>query len=592
MSTFKVKWSDFFLFHGGLKLLVLVFICLIISSILGAFVPGEIANLSRNYHSEELFYGTLKILSYIFIGVYLNRVVYQMTVSTYITKLMQNVRSLCYGEWVHTYEVQTEKENKNDRFPQGEVLSRIMNDTESLRELMTSGTFGILIDIFFVVSCLVSFITLNMKTGLIISFSELVACFALIFGSKYMRKIFLSVRKARGDMSRTVANVVGGVNESYYNNHHEYASKKGERAFDDFLDKILKSNIWDATYYAIAESLYPLFLALVVFILPYSKITEAAIIFAIVDLIQRSINPVKDVSSKIANIQRAYSGIHRMNEFLTHLNDSFSSKGKRTHGVQDFSEMKVDIDKFTYPRRENVVSEDQFSIEDIHFEVLKGQLIGVVGLSGSGKSTLLNIIAGNIMGKDSKVCLKNESGGRIDFPGSGIEDVIKYREQVGIVSQDSHIFSESLKFNITMDTHPNEEEFAKFWDRIINEIPYFRIWGVRPDDILEQKGLSLGQKQLLAGIRACYLKKSVILFDEISSGLDGELELALRKLVLLVQQQSLTFIVAHRLETVVESDSILVMEDGRIIDRGNHDNLMKRCVVYQEFLAELGHSVV
>ncbi|MCP4911700.1 MAG: ABC transporter ATP-binding protein [Oligoflexia bacterium] len=590
MSTSKTKWYNYFLFEGGHLFLALIFICLIISSALGLFVPEQIANLSRHYEVEAKFFETLKILGAIFVGVYLNRVVYQITVSTYMVRLMQNVRTLCYSRWLHAYEVQTETENNNDKFPQGEVIARIMSDTESLRELMTSGTFGILIDIFFVISCLVSFISLNTTSGVIISISEVIACIALVFGSKYMRKIFLSVRQARGDMSRTLANVVGGVNETYYNNHFNYASKKGEKTFDEFLDKILKSNIWDATYYSIAESLYPIFLALVVFILPYSKITEAAIIFAIVDLLQRSITPVKDVSSKIANIQRAYSGLFRIDEFLGHLDESWSSENRKSGGTKEFHQMNVDIDTFKYPKRNE--QESQFAIKDIHFEAHKGELFGVVGLSGSGKSTLLNIIAGNIISQDAKITLTDTSGDKILFPGDSLDSVISYREQVGIVSQDSHIFSESLKFNITMGEEECDEKFNEFWNWIVEKIPYFTTWGVKPEDILNQKNLSMGQKQLLAGVRACYLKKPVILFDEISSGLDGELELALRELVLLVQNQSLTFIVAHRLETVIESDTILVMEDGKVIDRGQHSDLMGRCVVYQEFLAELGHSVV
>jgi ABC-type multidrug transport system fused ATPase/permease subunit len=84
----------------------------------------------------------------------------------------------------------------------------------------------------------------------------------------------------------------------------------------------------------------------------------------------------------------------------------------------------------------------------------------------------------------------------------------------------------------------------------------------------------------------------VVLFDEISSGLDGELELALREMVRLIQINSLTFIVAHRLETITHADKIIVLDDGRVADSGTHDELMPRCDVYAQFLAELSHSKV
>src|SRR5690606_32835688 len=100
---------------------------------------------------------------------------------------------------------------------------------------------------------------------------------------------------------------------------------------------------------------------------------------------------------------------------------------------------------------------------------------------------------------------------------------------------------------------------------------------------------SLGQKQLLSALRSCFLKKPIVLFDEISSGLDSELEKALRKVVLMIQENSLTFIVAHRLETIIEADKIIVLENGRLIDSGIHSDLMQRSHVYQEFISELSH---
>ena len=82
------------------------------------------------------------------------------------------------------------------------------------------------------------------------------------------------------------------------------------------MRKQLKANVWDAGYYSVAESLYPLFIIVVIFVAPYSKVIEGALIFAIVDLIQRSIEPIKAIAGKIANIQRAYTGLEKFNIFM------------------------------------------------------------------------------------------------------------------------------------------------------------------------------------------------------------------------------------------------------------------------------------
>ena len=565
-------------------------VCFIITSILGALTPQMISNLSRTYKSEFEFYQSLWALGYLFLGVYLNRVVYQLSINKYVQLLMQNSRLSCYEKWLHTYDVSSSKQSGEERYPQGEIISRIMNDTEALRELMTSGTFGIFIDVFFVLSCLVSFITLNRVSGVFLSLFEIIASFLLIWGSQYMRQVWMEVRKSRANMSRLLSNMVGGIKETYYTRHENYASKRGEKVFKDFLNKQLTANVWDAGYYSVAESLYPILLAFLVFLFPYSKITEAAIIFAVIDLIQRSIGPIKDVAAKIANIQRAYSGLYRIDEFLNDLDEGHSSKDYKGQGIIEVLEVMVDVKNFQFPTKVESNDEIPFSLKDITFTALTGELVGIVGLSGCGKSTLLNIMAANIYPEEGGVYLKS-TGLTLSFPGDTVEDIIHYREQVGIVSQDSHIFSDTVAFNIVMN-RDIPESFNVFWNSVKEKIPYLKSWGINPEDKLDQRSLSLGQKQLLAAIRSCYLKKPIVLFDEISSGLDGELELALREMVLMIQSNSLTFIVAHRLETIIKADKILVLDKGRLVESGTHGFLIENSQVYQQFLNELSHSKV
>ena len=107
------------------------------------------------------------------------------------------------------------------------------------------------------------------------------------------------------------------------------------------------------------------------------------------------------------------------------------------------------------------------------------------------------------------------------------------------------------------------------------------------DDLVDVELISAGQKQLISALRACYLHKGLVFFDEISSALDSDLEESLRKIVLIIQRQSLTFIVAHRVETIIDSNLILVMSDGKIVGRGNHMDLMQESVYYQDFISKL-----
>lgn len=585
MSILKSKWFDLFFFKEVKALLLLVAVCLLLSSYWGYLTPQMVLNLSKNYSDKELFYHSILQLFGLFFLVYGNRVIYQLAINQYVKLLMQKVRSNCFEKWILHYDIES-KDSTGGRYTQGEVIARIMSDTLAIRELITSGTFAIFINIFFVLSCLISFIQINKFSGLFLSGIVSILTIFLIWMGKYIRVVFYKVRQANGIVSKNVANVVGGLRESYYTNHQNYASKTCSIAFNDFLGKQLKANIWDASYYSVAESFYPLLLALVIFIFPYSHITSAAVIFAIVDLIQRTIEPMKLLASKISNVYRAITGIQRIDEFTSDLMMGLSSpKEKARSPSLPFDSLEVVIDHFSYLRAKRW---SEFSLKKISFMAHRGDLIGLVGLSGCGKSTLLNIIAGNIIPLEGRIALKGDRQ-TLYFPGKGLEDIVTYREQVGLVSQDSHIFSESLLFNITLTSSPSKE-FDTFWEWICEKIPYLRHWGIVPRDVISPLALSLGQNQLISAMRACFLRKNMVLFDEVCSGLDSHLEEALRKVILLIQKNSITVIVAHRLETIIQADNILVMEDGYLRAIGKHENLLKSSKIYRQFISELSHE--
>ncbi len=131
-----------------------------------------------------------------------------------------------------------------------------------------------------------------------------------------------------------------------------------------------------------------------------------------------------------------------------------------------------------------------------------------------------------------------------------------------------------------------DKGFEDFWPLAVKSIPYLTRWEMEPQDKIDPKKLSMGQKQLVSGLRALYLKKPIILMDEISSGLDSELEAALRDLIKFFQSRSMTIIVTHRLETILRSDQLLLLDQGEVVARGSHDEL-RSIPKYQQFLQHL-----
>lgn len=586
MNFLNNKWFKILYVKKLGVFIPLLLIFLGVAAYLGQLLPKLMANLFESYDNKEEFLKNLTILGYIFGVEYINRVIYQISINKYVENVILQTRNYCYQNWIKSYEIQ-KSGSKAKEFPLGEILARIMNDTEAIRELVTSGTFGIFIDGFFIISCLISFFTIDKFSGAFLIGAEVIAVAFLIYASKYMTRAFYKVRQEVGLLSRSVADVTAGLFQSYYQDTNNYGGKTVRAKFQSFLKEQLKANVYDAGYYSIAESLYPLLLAYVGMVFSYAPLVVGAVVVAIIDLIQRSIDPIKDVTGKISNLQRAYTGMIRINEFTTYLETGIQQDIIDGFKSIELKKINICIDHFSYGKRNDDGEAGGFELKNINFSGNAGELIGIVGLSGSGKSTLLKILSCDLIGSKGEISLERIDGKNIVFDFSRPETFMKYREQVSLVSQESHVFSESLKFNIKMSDNDNDDDFLKFWDEVKKEIEYVRNWGIGPETEISPKDLSLGQKQLISALRACFLKKPIALFDEISSGLDSDLELALRKLLLMIQKHSLTIIVAHRLETIVNSNQIIIMENGLMTKKGSHKELIETSKVYQEFISLL-----
>lgn len=584
MHSLKNSWSEYLYLRDQKFLIVIIAITLAVSSYIGFITPQVIKDLYESYSkpgdaTHQAIYAVLAV----FCVEYLVSVIYQLSINRYVQKLLDHIRSMSFTRWILSIETAGKNQYGDNKYPMGEVLSRVLTDTEAVIEMVSTGSFKIFIDITYIVSCLIGFIKLNTVSGIALIVAEVLTCFMLVIAGKKMGKVYMQVQKSIGIMSRVIANLAGGFRFTYFHPHENYASKRGYKYFEDFLKKQLKANIWDASYFSIAESLFPILLALLVLIFPYSHIVEVAVLAAIIDLIQRSIAPIKEITGKISSIQRARTGITRIEEFNRDLKTLpktvFDSKAESV----EVQKIILNIDFFEYPKKPG---QDPFNLKNIKIEGFPGELIGIVGQSGCGKSTVLKILSADIIAEEASVEIEDKNGNDILLSGTNLNEILRHKSQVSIVSQDSHVFSASLQFNITM-SYEKDGSFDAFWTQALSSIPYLKTWGIEPETQIDVKDLSLGQKQLLSALRSCYLAKPIVLFDEISSGLDSELEEALRILVLLIQKNSLTFIVAHRIETIVHANKIIVMENGRMVAEGHHKGLLENSASYQDFISQL-----
>jgi ABC-type bacteriocin/lantibiotic exporter with double-glycine peptidase domain len=233
---------------------------------------------------------------------------------------------------------------------------------------------------------------------------------------------------------------------------------------------------------------------------------------------------------------------------------------------------------FKYP------SEAQSTLQQLSFDVAPGQCVAIVGASGSGKSTLARLLAG----------LYLPEAGTIAFDGRELRawELSRLRERLGIVTQDTRLFSGTIYDNVTMfDPHyvPSEVESAcrsACLDAAIEQMP------LGYETVLADGGSSLsgGQRQRLSLARALVRKPGVLILDEATSALDAVTERDVQ--VQLRNLRCTRIIVAHRLSTIIESDAILVLDQGTLVDMGTHAELLARCGRYRDLVrSQLGLSM-
>ena len=542
--------------------LILSIMCLIGSAFIGYAIPIYTNKIFESVGGEE-FSGPLIFLAIFFLCELIARFTYQLIMTFCVRDLLLNMRVKLYNNWIKTPTSEYKK-----KYPLGEVLSRIMSDTGAIKELINSGGLMIIFDGFFIIASLVSFIKINISLGLFLALSEAVIIIILFLISRYLSKVFLKTRRISGELSQTMSDLIGGIRQLYFHPHGNYLQKRANVAFDKFLNVQLKANIYDASYYSVVESLFPILILLTAFALPFTEMKQAAVIGTLIDLIQRSISPIKEVASKMATIQQAKTGFIRIFEFLGYMNPS--DKLLPAEEKYFFDKFIIDIPYFSYGK-------DNFSLKNIHLKINKGELLGVTGPSGGGKSTLAKIITCGLLCPQANLSLvgKNKT---LSYPKNNL-----YKSSVALINQSPHLFTEDLYFNMTLGLY-SRKKFDDFFQEIRKELAYLRDWNIGPSTKIYPDKLSFGQKQLLCGVRACFFNRDVVVFDEISSSLDSKLEFDLRKIILKIQKSAFTIMIAHRIETILKAKKIIFIKQGEISAQGDHLFLLKNCSEYKSFI--------
>jgi subfamily B ATP-binding cassette protein MsbA len=451
-----------------------------------------------------------------------------------------------------------------DNTKSGALVSRIMSDVEGVRNLIGTGLVQLIGGSFTAIVTLVILIKMNVWMTLF-TFVPL-SIFGLIAlkSFKYIRPIFRARGKINAEVKGRLTETLGGIRVIKAFNAEEQESKIFEKGVADIFINVKKSMTATAIMTSSSTFLIGLATTGVMGIGGYYMI-QGTLTFG--DFIQFTfllafmVAPIVQMSNIGSQLTEALAGLDRTEE-LMNMSAEEDDIGRTIELDKVEGEINFDDVSFSYEAGKEV-------LHNINFQVPPGSVTALVGSSGSGKSTIAGLSATFLNPKSGTITIDNQDMSKVKL--------FSYRKNLGVVLQDEFLFEGTIRENILFP-RPNatDEELQNAVNAAyVNEFTDRFDDGL--DTLIGERGVKLsgGQRQRLAIARAILADPKILILDEATSSLDTESEALIQKSLSELIKNRTTIVIAHRLSTIKKADQILVIESGKIAERGTHNELIE-----------------
>jgi len=455
----------------------------------------------------------------------------------------------------------------------GKFISHITYDVTQITGLLSTALLNLFKDSFTLIFLLVVMFYQNWRLSLIsIIMIPFAATAAKILG-KRMKKVTTEAQEKSGALNKFLVEVFKNHKLIKIFQKETFENKRAESFIEDLKEKNRKIDEIFIRSSPVMEALTGIMIAIIIFISGKLIINEAMNInnfFSFLAAMMLAYQPVRSLSTLNMTVKQGLSAAERILPIIDNKNEISdvvnASKLKIDKGTINFKDVL-----FAYGSNEKNV------LKSINLEITGGKMTALVGHSGSGKSTILNLIPR----------FYNITSGDITIDNQSIykTKIFSVREKISLVSQDTTLFDDTIKNNIKYaNFDASEEEVIRaaqlsHSEEFINQLPN------KYDTIIGENGVRLsgGEKQRLSIARAMIKKSQIILLDEATSSLDSETENKIQDALNILIKDRTTVVIAHRLSTILNSDKIYVIDSGKIIASGKHENLLKNSEIYKNF---------
>lgn len=468
-----------------------------------------------------------------------------------------------------------------DKNSVGKLVTRVVSDIETIATFFTQGVFMIVSDILKMIIVTILMLIINWK----LTFIALAVLPILIYATKLFQ---IAIKATFQDVRNQVANLNSFIQERVTGMKIVQLFNREKIEYKNFIEinnKHKKAHIKTVWYYSIffpiAEILSSIAIGLIVWYGGFQVIKDSNVslgsIIGFIKMAQMLFRPLRQIADKFNQLQMGIVSGERVFQII----DTESAIDKR--GTTPAKKLKGNISfsnvHFSYVKETEV-------LKGISFDVTEGQTIAIVGSTGAGKSTIINLI--------SRFYEIDSGQIYVDSIPVSEYDISSLRNKVAIVLQDVFLFSDTIFNNITLNNNSISLEEVKIAAKKIGIHEFIMSLPNNYNYNVKERGsmLSSGQRQLIAFLRAYVSKPSILILDEATSSVDSHSEQMIQFATDQITKNRTSIVIAHRLATVKKADKIIVMDQGKIVEQGNHLELLKISNGYYKKLYEVQFNEV
>ena len=460
-----------------------------------------------------------------------------------------------------------------DKKHTGKFVSNLTFDAGLIENLCSVGILNLFKDFLTLIALLSVMFYQNWKLSLFAIIMIPLATSAAKNLGKRISKVSTEAQEKSGDLNKYLIELLSNHKLIKVFQKEDYETKRSTKFINDLAEKLMKSAIVFVRSSPIMETLTGIMIGGIIYYSGSLIISGELSInnfFSFLAAMMLAYQPVRSLATLNITINTGLAGARRVLPIIDQKNKVTEVSTPLDLNV-DKAEVKIINLTFKYNKTENTV------LDNINLNFEGGKMTALVGHSGAGKSTIMNMIPRFYDPEKGDILIDNQS-----IYKSKLQDL---RSNISLVSQETTLFDDTVKNNIiyanlnaTNDEINNAIKYS-FAEEFINKLPN------KLETIIGEKGVRLsgGEKQRLSIARAILKKSKIILLDEATSSLDADTEKKIQDAINFLTQNKTTIVIAHRLSTILNSNKIFVVNKGKVVGSGNHEELIKSSDIYKNF---------